>query len=271
MNQQSIEWLDENAIKKALNEETKNHLTRLDIFETIDSTNTYLLTHAKDYATSGCVCLAEEQTHGRGRQGKNWFSPKGANIYCSVLWKFSSAKVDLSPLSLAIAVMVGRALQHYGLAVPLAFKWPNDIYAKQRKLAGILIESVVLKESEFLVVIGIGINTQLITAHPFAQSVISLEEITSQPIKRNHLVGLVLNALFSGLTTYEQEGFKAFQHEWEQQDMLFESEVAIQVTDRIIQGTACGIDLKGQLKVQTSDVLQLFRCGEVSVKMSDKL
>ncbi len=110
-------------------------LARLDIFNTIASTNTYLLDQAKVNPVSGWICLAEQQSKGRGRQGRTWFSPRGGNIYFSMLWQFREHKYDLSGLSLAVAVMLIHVLQQLGVSADLQLKWPNDIWIAGRKLA----------------------------------------------------------------------------------------------------------------------------------------
>src|ERR1700722_20676584 len=88
-------------------------LNKLVVFDCIDSTNTYLLTQAKKAIPSGYVCLANEQTAGRGRFSRSWYSPPGSNIYCSLFWRFTHLHKDLSGLSLAVAVMIIKVLQQY--------------------------------------------------------------------------------------------------------------------------------------------------------------
>ena len=134
MNSKIIEQLDANFIKMAVEPENLSHLSGLDIFEMIGSTNDYLAELAKTQPQSGRVCFAEQQTQGKGRRGRSWFSPRGANLYCSILWQFPARQADLSALSIAVAVMVVRVLKKYGIHNGLALKWPNDILFAGRKL-----------------------------------------------------------------------------------------------------------------------------------------
>ena len=94
--QQTVELLDSDKIKLAIDNDKLPYLATLDIFDSINSTNTYLLECAKIAAPSGSVCFAEQQTKGRGRLGRLWYSPRGANIYCSLLWYFFCDTTRLS-------------------------------------------------------------------------------------------------------------------------------------------------------------------------------
>src|SRR5438445_3968799 len=134
------ELLSVERINLAIEPKNRGCLSGIEIFESIDSTNSYLLEKVKQGAPSGWVCLAEQQMHGRGRLGKSWFSPAGANIYCSMLWRFDNPNLDISGLGIAIGVMVVNTLHQYGIQSGLQLKWPNDVLVAGRKLSGILLE-----------------------------------------------------------------------------------------------------------------------------------
>lgn len=263
------EPLNKVKIESILNTDSKAYLTRLEVHSSIDSTNDYLLAYAKNTldAKSGVVCLAEEQTKGRGRQGKEWFSPKGNNIYCSLLWHVS-AEIDLSQLSLAVAVIVTKALKRYGVSTGLQLKWPNDIYFAQRKLAGILIETLPVRNQFVPIVIGLGLNLQLPTNHPLANTAIDIVEVTGVPAKRNQLAGLIIHELLINLPVYAQLGFAPFLAEWQQLDFLRGKLVIVQAPQLTMTGYAEGINEKGELVLRDeSGNRKWFRCGEVSVKV----
>ena len=263
----NIEWLEKSKIEAVLSPESRSHLSRLELHDTIDSTNTYLLSHAKA-AQSGFVCLAEEQTQGRGRQGKEWFSPKGTNLYCSLLWQFPSFHADISHLSLAIAVMLIKALQAYGIHRKLELKWPNDIYCDHRKLAGILIEGVPSQEKNYPVVIGVGLNVQLPSHHPFIQTSIDMKEIVGGDVERNKLTGLVIDKLLSEIPRYIKEGFSAFLPDWRKYDVLRGKLVVIRSRQYEVVGIAEGVNENGELMIRDQyGKSQSFRCGEVSVRL----
>jgi len=136
----SLELLDKTLINSLLTANTRQYLTELEIHDQIHSTNSHLvaLSNAKPDSTA-VVCLAEQQTAGKGRRGRQWISPFGSNIYASIVWKFEQGPTYLSGLSLAIGVAVIKSLKTHGIK-DVGLKWPNDIYWQQRKLGGILVE-----------------------------------------------------------------------------------------------------------------------------------
>jgi BirA family biotin operon repressor/biotin-[acetyl-CoA-carboxylase] ligase len=262
-----IEGLEPDKILFQLQSTHRNKLSRLDLFNTITSTNSYLLERAGAEDISGWFCFAETQTAGRGRRGRKWFSPRSANIYCSVLWRFPAAQ-NLSALSLALAVILGEVLHKYGVPEGTGFKWPNDIVFSERKLAGILLESLPEKNAFISVVIGLGINLQLPASPDAEKNWIDLAEITNAPLRRNAFAGLLVDELLGQLGVFEQEGFAAFIDRWRRRDILYRRNVIVQMSNQSIAGIAHGIDENGALKVETTagEWLKL-QGGEVSVRL----
>jgi BirA family biotin operon repressor/biotin-[acetyl-CoA-carboxylase] ligase len=234
-------------------------VSALEIFESIDSTNTYLLSRAKKEAKSGSFCFAEEQTQGRGRRGRTWLSPPGVNIYGSLLWRFSESKFDLSGLSLAIAVMIVNALKKFGVTESLQLKWPNDIYFQNKKLAGILIESQDAKN----VVIGIGIN---VLAAPDPDHSICLADFHSSIPVRNLLVGLLINELLEKIPLFEVSGLSSFLTEWRRLDMFFGKKIQVSLPNETLHGVMRGVDDQGRLLLENAGEVKVFSYGEISVK-----
>src|ERR1700733_12880597 len=121
----TTELLNSETIKSVIDAENLPNLAEIMIFDLLPSTNTYLLDEAKkNSALSGLVCLAETQSAAVGRQGRAWFSGERTNLACSLLWIFPTVQ---PALSLAVAVMVARALKKYGVLTGIELKWPNDI------------------------------------------------------------------------------------------------------------------------------------------------
>ena len=237
-------------------------LAKLEVFRSIDSTNTYLLQMTKAEGFSQRVCFAEEQSAGRGRLGRVWYSPKGKNIYCSASWNFSAQNV--SDLSLAVGVIIARVLKKIGVEKGVQLKWPNDILFAGRKLGGVLLERV-----GQVVVIGIGLNVELPkdADSELVANAIDLDEIIGE-VDRNYLAGLLVQELMSALPIYADVGFKAFIDEWRQDDILFGKQVSVQMPADIFVGEARGINEEGELMVKShQDQLHYFRCGEVSVRL----
>jgi BirA family biotin operon repressor/biotin-[acetyl-CoA-carboxylase] ligase len=241
------------------------NLFRLDVFDLINSTNTYLLECARQKSISGWVCFAEQQSKGRGRLGRSWYSPKGASIYCSILWNFPAQQTDLSALSLAVGVMVVDALTAYGVPAGIGLKWPNDILCAGSKMGGVLLERLPEQAGMIPVVIGIGLNLQL--PEPHAANWIDLASITGEPVRRNEMAGRLLKELLMQLPEYQNKGLPGFIEEWRARDILLNKHVTIQANEKSIAGMVVGINESGELLLKKADdQIEIFRCGDVSVR-----
>lgn len=234
-------------------------LSEIEVFETISSTNTYLLEKAKAGAPSGSVCFAQQQTHGRGRRGRTWHTTPGSSINCSLLWRFTDTE-NISGLSIAIAIMVIHVLKKYGIAGGVQLKWPNDILFDGRKLAGILLE-----KSDSAIVIGIGLNLYL--PKEAESTWISIHDITTREVDGNYLAGLLVNELLAKLPVYQALGLSAFSKEWRAYDVLFGKSVTVHTPEQSVTGIMQGINERGELLLQESQERCLSFCyGEVSVR-----
>ena len=126
------------------------------VLPVIDSTNQYLLDRIGELK-SGDACVAEYQQAGRGRRGRKWFSPFGANLYLSMFWRLEQGPAAAIGLSLVIGIVMAEVLRKLG-ADKVRVKWPNDLYLQDRKLAGILVELTGKTGDAAQIVIGAGIN-----------------------------------------------------------------------------------------------------------------
>lgn len=262
-----IELLDRDTILASLPKEHYALLEKLEIFTSIDSTNTYLIQQVKLMPVQrSYVCFTEQQSAGRGRQGRPWASPFGTNLYFSLSWPYPPHLQQLSGLSLAIAVMISRALTQYGIPSGLAIKWPNDLIFARRKLAGVLLELVNLQQGA-VIIIGIGLNTKL-PIQLKNPAWIDLAEIIQKPVARNTLASLLLRELLSGLTIYKTCGLDAFTDEWRRLDATLDQRVTLQTMTHTQTGIARGINAAGELLLEDSHGhLQRFHYGEVSLRL----
>jgi BirA family biotin operon repressor/biotin-[acetyl-CoA-carboxylase] ligase len=148
----SPDLLDPDRIKSHL--KTRRIGKKVIVYTSTSSTNDVAAEYAKNKNNDGLVVLAEEQTSGRGRSGARWVSAPGKNILCSILLTDCSLDAELLPLAIAVAVAetIGRCAK-----TEAKIKWPNDIIINNKKIAGILIESV-KSDRHSTYVIGIGIN-----------------------------------------------------------------------------------------------------------------
>jgi BirA family biotin operon repressor/biotin-[acetyl-CoA-carboxylase] ligase len=265
--QQTVELLDSDKIKLVIDNENLCYLATLDIFDSINSTNTYLLECAKVAAPTGSVCFAEQQTQGRGRLGRVWYSPRGANIYCSLLWYFPARQIDLGAFSIAVAVVIVQTLKKYGILAGIELKWPNDILFAGRKLAGILLERLPEKNGKIAMVIGVGLNLHLPENDAVMSNWIGLDEITGQPVARNFLAGLLVNELLATLNIYQTQGLRPFLDCWRQHNTLCGKEIMVHTPMEKIMGVMMDISAQGELLLKRADgEILRFQCGEVSIR-----
>ncbi|HWU68132.1 MAG TPA: biotin--[acetyl-CoA-carboxylase] ligase [Stenotrophobium sp.] len=237
----------------------------------VDSTNTRLL--ATDAAQDPQALFAEFQTAGRGRRGRNWISPFGANLYFSLAWSFAQWPHQLTALPLAVGVLCARALRSCGLD-GTGIKWPNDLYVDGRKLGGILIEHRAEAGGPCRVVIGIGINVAMTQgqAQEVTQPWISLHEACTQrgvpPVSRNALAASLLSTLSQGVRGFAQTGFASFSAEWQALDLARDRAVTVLGQDRQLQGIGRGVDEQGALVVEVLGQFHTIHSGEVSLRLA---
>lgn len=266
-----VDLLDGQAITGALAVAAKPHLSNINIFQTIDSTNTYARELAEKNSVSGLVILAEQQTGGRGRRGKSWVSPFAANIYLSIVWDFEQGAEALEGLSLAVGVAVRRALIAHGVQ-GVKLKWPNDIYVEQKKLGGILLEMIGDPAGHCSVVIGVGLNVSM----PVSQaSAIDQDwtdvatELQDKLPARNKLAAELISEILPLLSTFQEQGFAAYCDEWQAADAFYGQTAVISTPKQSIAGIVKGVDINGALRLELdSGNIESFIGGELSLRLA---
>jgi len=253
--------LDKIKIKKLLSTKAIN----IKIFEKIDSTND-ALKQALLKNRNPTVYLAETQTNGKGRLDRSWYSPFGKNIYLSLAYFMHSNNFNLSGLSIIVGLAMCAAVEE-NCQVPngLKVKWPNDIIANQQKLAGILIETTKNANDYTKIIIGIGINVNMLQADKDAinQPWTSLQKLTGNYIDRNQLCALLINKILVYLQRFKTQGLQGFMEEWKKRDILFNQPVRLNSNNLIFCGIGIGINNQGHLLLQFKDNLkQSFSSGE---------
>jgi BirA family biotin operon repressor/biotin-[acetyl-CoA-carboxylase] ligase len=262
--------LDIDKIRENLLPEAEELIEKIEIFPEMDSTNSYLNERIGSGLNSGCVCLAESQTQGKGRHGKSWVSPFASNIYLSLYWKFDLSPMALGGLSLAIGVAVARALSSYGVS-GIGLKWPNDLLWNNRKLGGILLEVSGEMSGPCNVVIGIGLNINMNreSGKSIDQPWVDLSEILDQEVvSRNKIIGHILGQLVSVLDSYPEYGAKRFLEEWRRWDVVTGKKVRITLPGNEYSGTVLGIDDEGMLILDSGKEVRKFSSGEVSLRVN---
>ena len=239
---------------------------KIHYFIELDSTNSHARRLAEQRAQEGEVVIAESQTHGRGRLGRRWVSPPYVNLYLSVILRPTLPPIDAPQITLMAAVALADALAAFIPVLP-AIKWPNDILAGGKKLAGVLTESACHGERIDFVILGIGVNINYpVESMPDAirkraTSVISLAGAT---VSRESLIRRLIRDLDRCYGELEEMGFQALAPRWEARFELRGKKVRVEMTDRIIIGTAKGIDRDGALILEDGrGELQRIVAGDV--------
>lgn len=266
-----IELLDADQVMSGLSERARYLLEDFSLRGQVDSTNSIALKLAHEGARSGYVVVAEQQLAGRGRRGRKWISPYGCNIYCSAIWHFQDGAASLEGLSLAVGVVVARALTAVGVE-GVELKWPNDVLWRGFKLAGILLEMTGDAAGHCQVVIGIGINvsmTKSSTTAAIDQPWTDVSTAAGRPVSRNLVLSNLLSELLPALAEFEKKGFVAFREAWTSLDSISGRRVCLHLGERVIIGTATGVGDNGALAVDTEAGRQWFHGGEVSLRPQD--
>ncbi|MDU6687081.1 MAG: bifunctional biotin--[acetyl-CoA-carboxylase] ligase/biotin operon repressor BirA [Enterobacteriaceae bacterium] len=238
------------------------------VLPVIDSTNQYLLDRISELR-SGDACVAEYQQAGRGRRGRKWFSPFGANLYLSMYWRLEQGPAAAIGLSLVIGIIMAEVLQELG-AENVRVKWPNDLYLGDRKLAGILVELTGKTGDAAQIVIGAGINLSMRRAESdvINQGWVNLQE-AGVVIDRNTLAVRLINALRSALQSFEQEGLSPWLSRWKKLDNFINRPVKLIIGEREIFGISRGIDAQGALLLEQDGVIKPWMGGEISLRSAE--
>jgi BirA family transcriptional regulator, biotin operon repressor / biotin---[acetyl-CoA-carboxylase] ligase len=235
-------------------------------FDSIDSTNLEAMRQAKAGAAEGLCVIAREQTRGRGRLDRSWYSPKDAGLYLSVILR-PSFEIGRWPLiGLAAALAVFDALEN-ACDLRADIKWPNDIVVNDRKLAGILAETVETPDGG-AVVLGIGINLASknlpVELSESATSITAMNN--SRPIDRESVIAELIKSLSRRYQTlYTDDGCHQTIHEWcANSSYGFDREVRVVLANESFEGVTRGLEWDGALRVETSEgAVRIVRAGDV--------
>ena len=232
----------------------------------VDSTNELAKKLAYQGAAEGTIVVAEEQTGGKGRLERNFFSPKGKSILFSMILRPQCMAKDAPKFTLMAAVAVARAFERLNLHTEI--KWPNDIMYNERKLVGILTEMSAEIGHVNYIVIGIGINVNF-SREDFPESIreiaASLSEISGEELNRAVVLRVVLEE-FEKL--YIENNFDEVFKTWREYNNTLDKKVTVFSADTgdIFTGTAIDIDEDGALIVETDSGKKTVYAGDVSVR-----
>ncbi len=230
-------------LDEALRPETI-HLTE------VDSTNAYALRNLGDLH-HGAVIVADRQTAGRGRSGRDWYSPAG-NLYMTIMLNQLPPTVStqrLGWLPLAMAVAVARCLEEHGLAPGI--KWPNDVLLPEGKVAGILAEAR-WQQGRPTVALGVGVNLNTSPSN-FEQlkvPVATVAHARGQPVDRDRFAERLLVLFRRAFGTLEGGDPETLKQEIYNRGWFLGKNVTVAQTARTLSGRAVGIDDQGALIIE---------------------
>ena len=269
-----MELLDADLIRGAMLERgvTAAHAgLPVEVLATTDSTNSQLM--ARNATGDPQALLAEHQTAGRGRHGRAWHSPFGANLYLSLAWSFPQWPAQLTALPLAVGVATARALEELRLT-GLRLKWPNDLWHREAKLGGILIEQRGEAGGACRVVIGLGLNVAMRSAtsgqitRPWTTLADAMNAGAGKVPSRNALAGAILAQWLSMLERFAREGFTPFESGYRALDALDGRTVTVQMADGDLAGIARGVDESGALLLDAPGGRRRLFSGDVELRVT---
>ena len=232
------------------------NLEKIDFYvlNTVDSTNTFAKEKPlkKDYL----VVISEEQTAGRGRQGKDWYSPDAGNIYMSIRLRNNNP----APLSLIVGLLILEAMDSVsGQKINAGLKWPNDLLIDNKKICGILVESEKNGYNNDFI-IGIGINYSLPKKESWWGEIGELANI----LPREKLI----NSILKKITDYAENGYQNWKFAWEKRCIHMGKEIkAISNNQNDYEiGKFNGINEEGNMLLKTKNELKIISSGECSIK-----
>lgn len=232
--------------------------------EEVNSTNSLLLS-SKDYGQHGTVMLAENQTQGRGRKNRQWFSNSGQNLTFSILLKNELTQDSINIINLGTAVSVAQALENlYQLNVEL--KWPNDVLVGKRKIAGILLESTSKGNKINRIVVGVGINVnQPNFPGKYDLPPTSVRKEFKEAVNRERLLSEILNNFEVMLEVVEKDKNKILD-DWRSRCKMIGEKVSIVEEDKTKFGVFHDIDDDGFLILKVGEKKEKIHFGDVSLR-----
>lgn len=233
-------------------------------FESTDSTNLRAREYVLNNGVLPALFIAEEQTNGKGRRGRSFYSPKSTGLYMTLAVSFDKRLTDSVSLTCAVAVATKRVLSDY-TNKKLTIKWVNDILADSAKVAGILCETITEPQTGDIKAIIIGIGVNLTTKHfpkDIAQSVTSLSDM---PIDRKNMAYQLADGITKVL--YLEEPSKVIE-EYRVSSAVIGKDICFFKNGEKTDAKAIGIDELGGLKVLLSDgTFETLRSGEITLRI----
>jgi BirA family transcriptional regulator, biotin operon repressor / biotin---[acetyl-CoA-carboxylase] ligase len=257
--------LSSEGICAFINSESKN--LSIQVENQVTSTNTLVKKAGASGVPEGYVLVANQQTEGRGRYGRSFFSPESTGIYFSILLRPKMEIDEATTITTIAAVSVAEAIQKVTGKI-VQIKWVNDLFFQGSKICGILTEGALNMESKGMdyVVVGIGLNVKL-PKDGFPKELATIAtsiETAGQEESRNRLVAECLNLFFH---YYDQLPEKKYVDNYRKRSLILGKEILVMSTDKGIPARAIDIDENCHLLVEYENKEQEWlSSGEVSIR-----
>ncbi|QDS95149.1 Bifunctional ligase/repressor BirA [Roseimaritima multifibrata] len=235
--------------------------------EATSSTNTWALNESVEADSLPRLVVADSQTAGRGRLGRNWHSDQGTLTFSL---RVSATALNLSSavspmIALAAGMGVADAIEHRLAPLRVQLKWPNDVYLGNRKIAGILVEATGPKAERVVVGVGINIDTRFEqAAEPLSATATSLSEAATTGLTRYELLPSVVQQIVARINQLNQQTSE-FLDEYRTRCYLTGKTIRIERPDRIFTGTVQGVATDGGLTVVTPTGPETIYSGVIEI------
>lgn len=251
-------------IRSGLSRRARNWLVSLDVRPVVGSTNVELMERARHASVDGSLCTAELQLSGRGRRGRTWVSPFGANLAVSLGIALHRPAAELGGVSLVVGLAALDALEQLGIA-GLALKWPNDLLLNDAKLGGILIELAQGHGTELVVGLGLNVSLPDSVRRALPEAVADLASVAVPP-GRSRLVATIASSVVEFLSEFDRIGFSPFIPAFNQRHHYHGRECRVLGSDGAQFGVVSGVGEGGELMLETPQGPRNFHGGEVSLR-----
>ncbi|MDZ7669632.1 MAG: biotin--[acetyl-CoA-carboxylase] ligase [Gammaproteobacteria bacterium] len=256
--------LSAEEIRRGLSRRARNWLVSLEVLPVVGSTNAELMERARHAPVNGSLYTAELQLSGRGRRGRRWMSPFGANLAISMGIAVDRPAADLGGASLVVGLAALDALEQFGID-GLALKWPNDLLLNEAKLGGILIELAQAQGTELVVGLGLNVSLPDSARRGLPDAVADLASVAAAP-ERSRLVAAITSSVVEFLDEFARVGFVPFIPAFNQRHCYQGRECQVLAGDGAQFGVVSGVAQGGELILDTPEGPKNFHGGEVSLR-----
>jgi len=236
-------------------------------FNEVKSTNSLASQIAETGAAHGTIITAEQQTRGRGRLGRNWYSPSGKGIYLSIILRPKFSPDQAPGLSIMTALSLALTVEKI-LPKKVRIKWPNDLLLGDRKAAGILTELTAERKKIDYIIVGVGININQQSADfpdELRDAATSLRRVARRKINRIELLQNFLVIFEREYERYCRQRLRPVHKQIRRYSSLLDQSVRLAGAGKTIQGVVADIDELGRLVVHEGDKVHYINSGEVTV------